>query len=281
MTTNPLVSVIMPVLNEQRYISQAIESILNQTYKNIELIIIDDYSTDKSLEIARSYQQKDDRVVIFSKTNEIQRAGISRNIGVRLAKGDFIAFQDADDTSELDRIFKQLNKALEKPGKILVGCFPKMITDNSSYILTLPTINEDIQKGFKVIRGRGRYFVMGTSLGPKHFFLNNPCKEILRYLEDWDQLLRISENEDFEMSNIPEALYTYNLKEELTIYKKGWIESNLFVRFSQRMRKRKYSDPTKIDELNRYLYLNPIELFLYLLFKFIYILKLWASKVLS
>ena len=82
--TNPLVSVIMSVFNEERYVRAAIESILEQTYQNFELIIVDDYSTDRSLEICASIE--DPRVRIYSKTDEPRRLAASRNIAIRMAQ---------------------------------------------------------------------------------------------------------------------------------------------------------------------------------------------------
>ena len=107
----PLVTVIMSVYNEEQFVQDAIQSILDQTYANFELIIIDDYSTDKSLEICKSF--KDSRIRIYSKTNEQRHLAASRNIAIEIAKGEYIINQDADDWSESTRIEKQLLKALE------------------------------------------------------------------------------------------------------------------------------------------------------------------------
>lgn len=270
---NPLVSIIMLAYNEEKWIANSIESILDQTYKNIELIIIDDYCTDNSIKIALKYAGYDKRIRIFSKTTELQRAGISRNIGVKLSTGEYIAFQDADDTSDPDRIYKQMSKALEKPGKILTGCNVIIIGKHKTYIKKLPFYHKDIIKGFHKSFGRGNYFVMGSALGPKKFFINNPCKEILSYVEDWDQLLRIYENEEVEFYNIQEPLYHYNQIDGLSDYKNGWIDSNLFVRFSQRMRLGHYKDPNSNSELDEYLNNNFIEKFYYNILKKAYSIK--------
>lgn len=93
---NPLVSVIVPVFNAELYISQCIKSILAQVYKNIEVIIIDDGSFDQSREILDNFALSDKRIRVIHKHNE----GVSktRNIGIAIAKGEYVTFVDADDT---------------------------------------------------------------------------------------------------------------------------------------------------------------------------------------
>ena len=102
----PLVSVIMPVYNAQNYVEEAILSILNQTYQNFEFIIINDGSTDKSLEIIQEYAKKDNRIKVISRENK----GLiySLNEGIKLSKGKYIARMDADDISLSYRFEKQI-----------------------------------------------------------------------------------------------------------------------------------------------------------------------------
>ena len=94
-----LVSVIIPVYNTELYLTQCMESILGQTYQNIEIIAVDNASTDGSLRILREYAQKDDRVRIVAKKINAS-AGRSRNIGLDAASGEFIWFVDSDDYAE-------------------------------------------------------------------------------------------------------------------------------------------------------------------------------------
>lgn len=110
MNSNPLVSVLMPAFNSELYVAQAIESILNQTYRNIELIIFDDGSSDKTREIIEGYH--DPRIIrILSDTNHgVVRA---RNAMIDRATGKYIALMDADDIADRARIQKQL-ESLER-----------------------------------------------------------------------------------------------------------------------------------------------------------------------
>lgn len=101
MTNYPSISVIMPVYNAEKYLKEAIESILGQTFTDFELIIIDDASTDASLAVMQSY--KDERIRIIQNTNNLGNYP-SRNIGLDNARGKYIAVMDADDTARPQRL---------------------------------------------------------------------------------------------------------------------------------------------------------------------------------
>lgn len=92
---NPKVSLIVPIYNVEKYLEQCLYSILNQTYKNIEIICINDGSTDKSLNIAEKFCLNDDRIVLVSQNN--QGLSATRNKGIEIATGEFIMFVDSDD----------------------------------------------------------------------------------------------------------------------------------------------------------------------------------------
>ena len=100
---NKKISVIMPVYNAEKYLSMAIESILNQTYKNIELICVDDCSHDKSLTILEDYQKQDSRIIII-KNKENSGPAICRDKGINASSGKYVAFIDNDDWYELDAL---------------------------------------------------------------------------------------------------------------------------------------------------------------------------------
>ncbi len=102
-----MVSVIMPTYNSGRFIAESIDSILNQTYDNIELLITDDCSTDNTLEIIRAYAQKDPRVKCFSLPSNMG-AGHARNRSIEAARGQYIAFCDSDDIWLPDKLEKQI-----------------------------------------------------------------------------------------------------------------------------------------------------------------------------
>jgi glycosyltransferase involved in cell wall biosynthesis len=104
MKNNQLVSVIIPVYNYERYLGEAIESVLSQTHRHVEVIVVDDGSTDRSGEVARSFAGRGVRYC-----HQINAGiGPARNKGVELAQGDFIAFLDADDRWPEDKLTQQL-----------------------------------------------------------------------------------------------------------------------------------------------------------------------------
>lgn len=103
------VSVIIPVYNGEHYLQQCLDSICNQTLKEIEIICVDDGSTDSSFRILEEYQQKDDRIHLFQQQNKY--AGTARNLGKSHATGEYLMFWDCDDFFELDALEKLYTKA--------------------------------------------------------------------------------------------------------------------------------------------------------------------------
>lgn len=105
----PLVSVVIPVYNREETIERAVNSVLNQTYSNIELIVVDDGSTDNSLNVIK--QLKTDKMKIFEQNH--LGANAARNLGISVAKGEYIAFQDSDDEWLPEKLEKQITYMLE------------------------------------------------------------------------------------------------------------------------------------------------------------------------
>src|SRR5699024_5796391 len=108
------ISVILPAYNSEEGIHTAIQSILSQTWQNLELIIVDDCSTDDTLAVAQSYKTKDDRVrVLRTPTNS--GPYIARNIALQAATGEFVTINDADDWSHAQKLQIQATHLLEHP----------------------------------------------------------------------------------------------------------------------------------------------------------------------
>lgn len=109
---NPKISVIIPVYNVEEYLREALDSVINQTLKDIEIICIDDYSTDNSLSVLKEYASKDSRIKVFKQ--EVNRGqGPARNRALDIAKGEIIMFLDPDDWYTLDaceKVYNQLTK---------------------------------------------------------------------------------------------------------------------------------------------------------------------------
>lgn len=114
-----LISIIVPIYNVEDYLERCLASISKQTYKNLEIILIDDGSTDKSAEICDRFAEKDQRIVVVHKENE----GVSaaRNLGMRMAKGEYIGFIDSDDYIDLN-MYETLYTAIENKNADLAVC---------------------------------------------------------------------------------------------------------------------------------------------------------------
>ncbi len=106
----PIVSIIVPLYNYQKYISDCITSIINQTYDNYELIVVDDYSTDKSYKIAKRFRSNKVKVIRLNKNQGYSKA---KNEGIILSKGEYIVTLDADDMMTKNSIFCRLQAAIE------------------------------------------------------------------------------------------------------------------------------------------------------------------------
>lgn len=111
------VSIIVPIYNEEENLERCIDSLINQTYKNLEIILVNDGSTDKSKEIINSY--KDKRIMAIHKKNT--GIGDTRNVGINKCTGDYIMFIDSDDYIELNCVEKLVNKAKEDNGDLVIA----------------------------------------------------------------------------------------------------------------------------------------------------------------
>ena len=118
MTKKPKVSVIVPVYSVEAYLRECIDSIVNQTLKDIEILLVDDGSTDESLHILREYENRDPRVRVFSQ--EHINAGAARNHGLSYATGEYLSFLDADDFFEPDMLEKAYMEAVKKNAEVVV-----------------------------------------------------------------------------------------------------------------------------------------------------------------
>lgn len=127
----PLVSVIIPVYNAEKYLDECISSVINQTYNNLEILLINDGSLDNSLSICSKWKEKDKRVIVKSKANK----GVSsaRNLALHIAKGDYFVFLDADDYLDTNAIEQMINTIIETNTEIAF-CAIQIFDDKHSVI---------------------------------------------------------------------------------------------------------------------------------------------------
>lgn len=133
MNHNPLISIIVPIYKVEQYLPRCVDSIINQTYRNLEIILVDDGSPDLCGKICDEYTSRDKRIKVVHKTN----GGLSdaRNVGIDIANGDFILFVDSDDWLELSACESSLQVALERNADIVIFGI-KVISKNGREFLS-------------------------------------------------------------------------------------------------------------------------------------------------
>ncbi|BDZ74638.1 hypothetical protein GCM10025856_23570 [Methylophaga marina] len=199
-------SVILPVHNAEKYLNSAIDSILNQTFKNFELLLLNDGSNDNSEQIIDSYVSRDRRCKKFSWSNK----GLIKtlNIGIEQSVGEIIFRMDADDISYPDRFEKQILYLEQHPDCVAVGSRVLLIDDESLPIrvLDVPTEHEDIDK--ENLKGAGASIVHPTAAIRKKALLKvNGYRESYPHAEDIDLFLRLAELGD--LANMVDILLSY------------------------------------------------------------------------
>jgi len=205
---NPKISVMMTVYNAEKYIREAIESILNQTFSDFEFIILDDHSTDNSYEIINEYAKRDNRILVLSNEKNLGIAE-SRTKCIKYAKGKYIAIADADDISVPTRFEKQL-KYLEKHKECgVVGSFIQLFDSETGKIIGSRKYYEDD------VRIRKRIFIYSPIAQPASMIR----KEVFDYIgfynpeyppvEDLDIWFRLGTK--YKFANIQEVLLNYRV----------------------------------------------------------------------
>lgn len=129
---SPKVSIIMPVYNGDKFLKEAVESILSQTFKDFEFIIINDGSTDNSLSIIKEYANRDSRVKIIDQKN--QGVSTSRNNGIKNSVGEYIAFIDSDDLWDKEKLEIQINTFLKDKDLKICGTWGSVINTDGNEI---------------------------------------------------------------------------------------------------------------------------------------------------
>lgn len=206
----PQISVVMSVYNGEKYLKEAIESILSQSYKDFEFIIINDGSTDNSLNIINEYKQKDPRIKVISRENK----GLieSLNEGVKMAEGEYIARMDADDVSLSNRLEKQLKYAQEG-GFVVCGTWAEGMVYPPNF---------DQIKRFTLLHNP---FIHPTVMFRKDVFKKvGGYRKFFKHIEDYELWTRIVFK--YKTGNIPEVLLKYRVHEE-QITKKNNVRMRL------------------------------------------------------
>lgn len=189
--SSPTVSVVMPVFNAAPFLDEAIESTLAQTFDDLELIAVDDESTDGSLEVLRRYEAQDQRVRVLARPH----TGIvgARNDGIDAARGAYVAALDNDDAMFPRRLEEQVAFLNEQPDYIAVGAAAMLVDIDGDPLIERrpPTKAEDIES--ELLNGRNPMMQPGVLFRRDALLQTGGYREAFNFSEDYDLFLRLSE----------------------------------------------------------------------------------------
>ena len=205
MNKKPTVSIIIPTYNRAHLVGRAIESVLNQTYQDFEIIVVDDDSTDNTQKVVNEFQKKDKRIK-YIKMNVNKGSAAARNIGIKIARGDYIAFLDSDDEWLPEKLEKQIRLFFANKNLGFVSCNTIIlnfsgqkkaeykISRSHNYFLTLLERN--------IICSSSSVIIKKGIIGDIGYFDEN-----LRLAQDWEMWIRVAQKYAFDF--MPEPLLKY------------------------------------------------------------------------
>jgi len=245
--SNPKVTVVIPAYNSSKYIEETINSILNQSFNDFELLIINDCSNDDTLEIINSY--KDNRIRVFS--NE-KNMGITptRNRGLELAKGKYVTFMDHDDIAPLYKFEKQVAFLDKNPDIGIYGGSWKFFGDKS-LLIKVPNYHEDIRV-FSIFHcpfGSSTVMARKSMLNKYNlkYDANYPCSE------DYDLWVHCLKH--FKGANSDEIFLYYRIHENQASNKRSEILRNSDKKIKENILKELIPDITE-DELEQHIFIT-------------------------
>lgn len=204
------ISVVMSVYNGQEYLAESIESILSQTYGNYEFIIVDDASTDQSLQIIEKYAKQDKRIKVISNETNLK---LTKSLikAINSSNGPFISRQDADDISKLERFEKQIKYLISNPECGALGTSAQIIDRTGNMIK-----DSFVPKSWPFIKKLlwyGNCFIHGSMMFRRQSYEHaGGYREALSLSQDYDLWLRMSNVT--KMNNLEDKLYLLRMTDE-------------------------------------------------------------------
>lgn len=204
MTESPTISVLMPVYNAERYVAKAVQSILDQTFRDFEFLIIDDGSTDGSRKILESFARRDSRIHLISRANT--GLVVALNEMLDLARGEFIARMDADDISLPARLETQLAYMRAHPETGFIGSWIRLIDEKGRFltVFELPVEHSQIDAG--LLSGNVT-LSHPTCFWRRALLANFRYEPKFKHAEDIDFFLRLAEH--VQIANLGEPMLEY------------------------------------------------------------------------
>ena len=230
-----LISVIVPVYNREKYLHECIDSIINQTYKNLEIIFVDDGSTDNSLSILKHYERLDKRIIVMTQNN----LGICLSVknALSLSKGKYILRVDSDDVNSLNRCEKQLKFLVENDYDV-VGCYLKSFGNGSE--VSKRGMERFVNKPIENYYDQNKRIYEGSNIGGGYLFAKSdvlkkfsPFHKNYGLVEDVYLYILLHQN-GCKIGILEEELYYYrvhNSNTSLSTNRKAVVEKYVEVMF--------------------------------------------------
>ena len=238
---SPLVSAVIAAFNSEQFLVDAVESVLGQTWTNVECIVVDDGSTDRTADLVRDLSRRDERVVLVSQTN--QGVGRARNAGIARSRGLFVAFLDSDDVWLPNKIERQMNVFTEHPEISFVAC---------GYAITNSTLRERVVVRPDLDDPHLRRWLVGEGSGVGLAFTGVVRTEALRQCGGFDPALSVSADLDLAVRlslSTPPSI----LAEPLALYRthrsQMHLDSDAFEEDMTKVLRRFLSSPEDEAEL--------------------------------
>jgi glycosyltransferase involved in cell wall biosynthesis len=243
-------SIIIPVFNVEDYLSECLDSILNQKYQDLEILLIDNNSTDNSLKIAKEYQKKFKKIVKVFKC-ETWGAAATRNFGVKKAKGKYLWFVDGDDYLEKGSIRKLITTAEKNDSDAVVMSVRRVYEDGHENILTaVNTKKKDWKKRYVMYGFPPFQNLYKASFWKKNFeFPEGMIHEDMAILSS---VILYTDN----ISYVDKVLYNYRQRKNSVLHQEGWNPHSLDIFKALDVMLEKFKSTKKFDE-----YYSEIEYF--------------------
>ncbi|KAF3302255.1 glycosyltransferase [Carnobacterium sp. PL12RED10] len=238
-SSNPLVSVVVPIYNVEKYLKQCITSIINQEYKNLEILLVNDGSQDSSLQICNEFLQIDSRIKVYSHNNK--GVGYTRNIGIKNFSGDFLVFCDSDDILDSKFLSKLIQSQNDTNSDLVLCNLQNFIEKEGIRILKNNQIIIDENGKIPLEKFMNKFIEYKT-----HVFFGSPDNKLYKGNIIREKSLRFVEHsnfaEDFEfnldyynyidsVAVVNESLYYYRIDAEDSVSKTIYPSEEFLERY--------------------------------------------------
>lgn len=229
--TNPAISLVIPVYNVEKYLRKALESVQNQTFKNFEVIIVDDGSTDASIDIVKEFCQDNENFIYITQKN--QGPAAARNLALKMCKGDYIGFMDSDDYLEPEFLEYLYNAAIENDADVACCNFNLYYPENDLKVYmpftSFPGVYSKTKALKKLILDMGIHYFVWNKLSRRELFFNNNLTFDDMYFEDISTSPKIFYYAD-KIVLLGKSLYNYTSRGTSILHSMNTIKINDFIK---------------------------------------------------